>query len=67
MERAIEIKLSNMKRFGDGAREGTREKAVTRRPEEPKPAIARPAMRAGELGAAPQTAEPTRKTNMAAV
>jgi hypothetical protein len=28
-------------------------------PEEPKPAIARPMMRAMELGAAPQRAEPT--------
>lgn len=65
MERAIEIKLNNIERFGCGAREGTREKAVIRRPEEPKPAMARPAIRAVELGAASQTAEPTRKTNMA--
>lgn len=35
--------------------------------EELKLAMARPAVRAIELGAALQTAEPTRKTNMAAL
>jgi len=34
-------------------------------PAAPRPAIARPTIRAGELGAAPQTAEPTSKIVMA--
>lgn len=64
-ERAIMFKVRIIGRLVGGPRIGTSEKTVTRRPDDPRPAIARPAIRAGELGAAPQIAEPTRNRNTA--
>ena len=58
------MRLIMIGHFAGGAMNGTREKAPTNRPAHPRPAIARPTIRAGELGAAPQTAEPTRKRTM---
>jgi hypothetical protein len=39
--------------------------APLKRPDAPKPAMARPTMRATELGAAPQIADPTSKMSSA--
>lgn len=41
--------------------------APEKMPDAPNPAIARPIMNAGELGAAPQRALPTSKMNMAPI
>lgn len=62
--REPERRPRRMGRLAGATRMGTRENAATRSPEQPTPAMARPMMRECELGAAPQTAEPTRKNSI---
>lgn len=53
------IKPVNIGRLIGATTPGIKANVPTRIPEHPRPAIARPMMKATELGAAPQTAEPT--------